>query len=112
MAIAAGVIGDHLVTATVTLIQMTAQGRRATALDGPQGTPVHARQRGSAGLEKTGALTNDIGYFQNGVWPWARRRPSGLRQQRQRVQRAGGGRQRGLRDMQVAGGGGQAAVTQ
>ena len=67
MAIAAGVIGNRLVTAMVTLIPMTAQCRRAADLDGPQGAPLHARQRSSAGLEKGGAvLTDNVGNFQNG----------------------------------------------
>ena len=53
--------------AAVTLLHMTAQGRGAALLDGPQRPVLQARQRGVGGLDQSGSvLADDVGHFQKG----------------------------------------------
>src|SRR5262249_19954244 len=65
MPIPAGVIGHHLVRATITLLDMPAQTGRTAGADVAESLPLLWRQGVSPSFsERLSMLTEDIGYFE------------------------------------------------
>src|SRR5689334_22807719 len=65
MAVTTRVVGDSLLAAASALIQMAAQRRRATTLDGPQHAKMLPGQSGSILLDKAPArCSNDVGHLE------------------------------------------------